>query len=103
MHLGASRFGQSPLSCSFHFIRLALRSYFSISLRTLQRPLRWRAFDAQRIELTLNAATRQRGGALSSEPQSGSTVYPDEPWMQQHMSRNDRTTLPQTRITVRIH
>src|SRR5436190_19762907 len=31
----ASRFGQSPLSCSFHFIRLALRPYFSISLRTL--------------------------------------------------------------------
>ena len=32
---GASRFGQSPLSCSFHFIVLALRPYFSISLRTL--------------------------------------------------------------------
>src|SRR5436190_966144 len=31
----ASRLGQSPLSCSFHFIMLALRPYFSISLATL--------------------------------------------------------------------
>jgi hypothetical protein len=31
---GASRLGQSPLSSSFHFIMLALRPYFSISLRT---------------------------------------------------------------------
>jgi hypothetical protein len=33
--LCASRLGQSPLSCSFHFIMFALRPYFSISLRTL--------------------------------------------------------------------
>jgi len=32
--LCASRLGQSPLSCSFHFIMLALRPYFSISLAT---------------------------------------------------------------------
>jgi len=29
----ASRFGQSPFSCSFHFIMLALRPHFSMSLR----------------------------------------------------------------------
>jgi len=31
----ASRLGQSPLSCSRHFIMFALRPYFSMSLRTL--------------------------------------------------------------------
>jgi hypothetical protein len=31
----ASRFGQSPFSCSLHFIMLPLRPYFSMSLRTL--------------------------------------------------------------------
>jgi hypothetical protein len=30
-----TRLGQSPLSCSFHFIKFALRPYFSMSLRTL--------------------------------------------------------------------
>jgi hypothetical protein len=33
--LCASRLGQSPLSCSLHFIMLALRPYFSMSLWTL--------------------------------------------------------------------
>jgi hypothetical protein len=33
--LRASRLGQSPFSCSFHFIMFALRPYFSMSLRTL--------------------------------------------------------------------
>jgi hypothetical protein len=31
----ASRLGQSPFSCSLHFIMFALRPYFSMSLRTL--------------------------------------------------------------------
>jgi hypothetical protein len=33
--LGSSRLGQSPFSCSFHFIMFALRPYFSMSLETL--------------------------------------------------------------------
>jgi len=31
----SSRLGQSPFSCSFHFIMFALRPYFSMSLETL--------------------------------------------------------------------
>jgi hypothetical protein len=37
---GASRLGQSPLSCCFHFIMFALYSYFSISLNLLGLPFR---------------------------------------------------------------
>ena len=36
----ASRFVQSPFSCSRHFVMLPLRPYFSMNLRTLSRPLR---------------------------------------------------------------
>src|SRR5262245_15631318 len=54
--LCASRFGQSPFSCSFHFIMLPLRPYFSMSLRDVIAALAaaFGAFDTERVERTLD-------------------------------------------------
>jgi hypothetical protein len=51
----ASRFGQSPLSCSFHSIMLPRRPYVAIKRATLYRPLRW-----QRVHSDAQAHARFR-------------------------------------------
>jgi len=55
---GASRLGQSPLSCSRHFIMWPSRPYFSINLATLYRPLRSHFVHSTRstFELALDVA-----------------------------------------------
>src|SRR5215470_20428212 len=61
--LCASRFGQSPFSCSFHFIMFAFAPVFLDELADAIAALAaaLSAFDAQRVELTLDVAEDEIG------------------------------------------